>query len=194
MRKPLRPAGLIWGLLVIVSLLFFVGGCSSSPEQQKAEHLQKAREFVKAKKFSEAKIEYLNAIQVAPKDAQLHYQLGEVYLYLKDGRKAVRELQEAIKKQEKSLVAMMKDCRKEIFTAGDRVDLPAGSLLHLVGKKLKISRATLALLEDQGFEDGIKVAKSVDRGVLAEWPEEKLALVKAEMKRTEDYTYELRGE
>lgn len=105
----------------------------------------------------------------------------------------LNELQDAIKKHEKSLKTVMKECRQTIFAAGDRLDLAAGSLLHLVGEKLKTSRATLEMLDFHGFEEGIKIAKSVDRGALATWPTEKLALVAAEMKPTEEFTYELKG-
>ena len=91
------------------------------------------------------------------------------------------------------LKTVMKECRQSIFAVGDRLDLPAGSLLHLVGEKLKISRTTLELLEEHGFVEGIKIAKSVDRGALETWPKEKLVQVAAEMKRTEEFTYELKG-
>ncbi len=106
----------------------------------------------------------------------------------------LNELQEAIKKHEKSLKTVMKECRQSIFAVGDRLDLPAGSLLHLVGEKLKISRTTLELLEEHGFVEGIKIAKSVDRGALETWPKEKLVQVAAEMKPTEEFTYELKGD
>ena len=106
----------------------------------------------------------------------------------------LNELREAIQAHEKSLKTVMKECRQSIFAAGDRLELPAGSLLHLVGEKLKISRTTLDLLEAQGFVTGLKIAKSVDRDALATWPKEKLAQVAAEMKPTEEFTYELKGD
>ncbi|OPX18670.1 MAG: hypothetical protein BZ151_13480 [Desulfobacca sp. 4484_104] len=79
-------------MFACIAILF---GCSKNPAQKKADHLQRAQDYVKAEKYKEARIEYLNVVQIDPKDAKAHYQLGEVYLKLQEPKQAVREFYNA---------------------------------------------------------------------------------------------------
>ncbi len=69
-------------LRVICALLIIVCfGCDgSSPEAKKAKHRERATSYVEKGQYQEAIIEYRNAAQTDPKDADAHYQLALLYL------------------------------------------------------------------------------------------------------------------
>ena len=67
--------------LILMALLLAVG-CSQSPEKKAAKHLKKGEEYIKASKYREAVIEFKNALQATPRNAQAHYQAGLVYIRL----------------------------------------------------------------------------------------------------------------
>ncbi len=73
----------------------------------------------------------------------------------------------------------------------DRVYTALGVALRQVGEKLKTTRETLALCEKRGFVEAVKIAKSLDRAKLADWPADKLAMVSAEKRAFVDYGFEL---
>ena len=72
--------------MTIPAVLLFATGCMQlSAEEQKAEHLKRAKAFVEAEKYPEALIEYKNVVQIDPKDADSHYQLAQIYMKLGEG-------------------------------------------------------------------------------------------------------------
>ncbi len=80
-------------LLLAASLIAaFSTGCSRDPNVRKQKYLDSGNRFRDRGKFREAAIQYSNAAQVDPRFAEAHFQLGEVYLKLKDYRRAFAEL------------------------------------------------------------------------------------------------------
>jgi Tfp pilus assembly protein PilF len=57
-----------------------VTGCSKDPTALKANHLERAERYTADGKYPEAVIEYRNAIQIDPNDANTQYKLGLAYL------------------------------------------------------------------------------------------------------------------
>ena len=114
----------------------------------------------------------------------LHY--SELLAPIEDDHKA----------HSKALQALIKKRSTELFdhpdSAEDKVYTALGVALRQIGEKLKASKQTLALCESQGFDDAIKIAKTLDRAKLAEWPADKLAMVEAEMKGFVDYGFEVK--
>jgi tetratricopeptide (TPR) repeat protein len=61
-------------------LVAFLNACSRDPRQQEARFLQRGEEYLSKKDYSRAVIEFKNAVQVRPRDAEAYYQLGLAYL------------------------------------------------------------------------------------------------------------------
>jgi tetratricopeptide (TPR) repeat protein len=70
-------------------------GCSRDPNVRKQKYFESAERYYAKGKYREAAIQYSNALQVDPKFAQAHYQLGETYLKLRDWNGAYQELSRA---------------------------------------------------------------------------------------------------
>ena len=71
-------------------------GCSSDPNQRKLNYLKGGEKYLQVGKYREAVIEFRNALQIDPRFAEAHYQLGRAYLELKDPKSAYRELNSAV--------------------------------------------------------------------------------------------------
>src|SRR5262245_24530041 len=63
-------------LVLVPCLLLIAYGCKGDPQAQKAVHMQKGEAYVAQEKYPEAIIEFRNAIQLDPKDAQPYYKLA----------------------------------------------------------------------------------------------------------------------
>ena len=57
-----------------------MSGCEGDPQAKTARHMQNGLAYVAESKYKEAIIEFRNASQLTPRDAQVHYQLGLVHL------------------------------------------------------------------------------------------------------------------
>jgi len=90
------------------------------------------------------------------------------------------------------LMKLMKQLKGIFFDGTDVVNLRAGSLIHNVEDKVTIPRTALATCETLGFNDVIKIAKSLDRDAVEKWPDAKLFLIGAERKPVEEFSYDLK--
>jgi len=100
-------------------------------------------------------------------------------------------LREKLKTREKEILALMKSERKSLFAQADVVPLENGSLIYSKELKISIPRDALAKCEELGFTEAIRIAKSLDRGAVAQWPDEKLFLIGAERKAATKFSYEV---
>jgi len=57
--------------LLLVALLAMITGCGGSSEARKARHVQQGQEFMAERNYTKARIEFRNALQIDPKDAQV---------------------------------------------------------------------------------------------------------------------------
>src|SRR3984893_8463806 len=71
-------------------------GCSRDPNVRKQKFLESGNRYRDKGKFREAAIQYSNAVQMDPRFAEAHFQLGETYLQLKDFNRAFTELSRAV--------------------------------------------------------------------------------------------------
>jgi tetratricopeptide (TPR) repeat protein len=71
-------------------------GCQSDAERA-AEHVKRGQALLDEKKWDEAVIEYKNATQLSPNDAQAHYGLAKAHIGKKDPQSAYWELQETVR-------------------------------------------------------------------------------------------------
>ncbi len=88
------------GFVRLFFIFFFIAtlliGCSRDPNVRKQKFLESGDRYRDKGKFREAIIQYSNAIQVDPRFAEAHYQLGETYLKLKDYNRAFVELSRTV--------------------------------------------------------------------------------------------------
>ena len=103
-------------------------------------------------------------------------------------------LKQALKLSVSSLVDTMRTNKRELFDGTDIVYLSHGSLIHSIADKVSIPKTALAMCEELGFAEVIKIAKSLDREAVEKWPDEKLFLIGAERKQKEDFSYDLKKE
>jgi len=107
-----------------------------------------------------------------------------------EGRLAA--LKEDWKAKEKELISLMKKRKGVIFDGGDLVRLVNGTLIRETGEKVTIPRDALGKCEALGFNDVIKIAKSLDREAVKKWTNERLFLIGAERKLIEEFKYDLK--
>jgi tetratricopeptide (TPR) repeat protein len=79
---------------VLAALLFTA--CSTDPNKRKLNYLKDAEKYVAAGKYQEAVIQFRNALEIDPRFATAHYELGCAYMALKIPDAAFRELNEAV--------------------------------------------------------------------------------------------------
>jgi tetratricopeptide (TPR) repeat protein len=80
----------------VILILLLAGGCARSPEARRNSHLAKGARFLEQKDYSRAVIEFQNAAQAMPNDAEAYYQLGVAYVALQDFTAAVKALRKAL--------------------------------------------------------------------------------------------------
>ena len=83
----------------LYAALLFLAACSSDPNQEKLKYLASGDRYFQTGQYQEAVIQYRNALQIDPRLARAHYQLGRAYLSLNARDTAYRELAEAVKLQ-----------------------------------------------------------------------------------------------
>jgi tetratricopeptide (TPR) repeat protein len=79
----------------VLTMILFTG-CSTDPGKRKLSYLNDGQRYVKSGKYQEAVIQFRNALEIDPRYAAAHYQLGRAYLVLKNPSAAYRELTEAV--------------------------------------------------------------------------------------------------
>src|SRR5271167_1980969 len=100
-----RGKWLVW--ILVVSFPCLIDGCRRSPEARKKAYLDKAASYFQDGKIREAAIEYENAIQVDPKDADAHFGLAQCFLKQDNLRAAYQELSSTVKLDPANLKAQM---------------------------------------------------------------------------------------
>ena len=63
---------------LMVVMLVAATGCKSNPEKAKKKYLESGLSYVDKKQYDAALIQFKKALQVDPKYAEAHYQLGLV--------------------------------------------------------------------------------------------------------------------
>jgi len=117
---------------------------------------------------------------------------AEVDAVLAKYSEKIADLDHQIKHLDKDIISLAKKNKAVVFDGKDQVKLDHGVLLWGKEKKVSIPRDALAKIEAQGWDEAIKIAKSVDRSVVEKWPVERLTVIGAKQKRVEKFSYELK--
>ena len=121
----------------ILILAVFIAGCGSKEEKME-KHLAKAKAYVASNEYKKAVIEYKNVLQLEPKNDAAYYELGEVYLKLKEVQEAFQSFSRAISIKPENLQAQMKMGQLLLlgrFTGLWRVACRAASRARSVAKR-----------------------------------------------------------
>ena len=79
----------------MVAVAVLLSSCSSDPNTRKLSYLHQGEKYAKTGRYQEAVIEFRNSVEIDPRFAQAHYELGHAYLALKKNEQAYHELNEA---------------------------------------------------------------------------------------------------
>jgi tetratricopeptide (TPR) repeat protein len=108
-------------LMALVALAVLMASGCGGAETRKARHLEKGQNFLAAESFEKARVEFQNALQIAPKDAQTRFEMGVVDEKLGNPREAAQFYQGAIDSDPDHLGARANLARLYLFSgAPDR--------------------------------------------------------------------------
>jgi tetratricopeptide (TPR) repeat protein len=105
--------------LVAVALLGIAGslnGCGG-PDARRASHVARGQHYLADGKLEKARVEFANALQIAPQDAQARYLMGQILERLGDPRGAAAMYQGAIDVDPAHLEARASLARLYLFTS-----------------------------------------------------------------------------
>src|SRR3984957_6841287 len=91
--------------LLIVTVA--AAGCGGA-ESRKAKHLEKGQTFLAAGNFEKARVEFRNALQIAPTDSEARYEVGVVDEKLGNIREAAQFYQGALDANADNVMARAK--------------------------------------------------------------------------------------
>ena len=104
----------------------------------------------------------------------------------------IEEFKAKLREKEAALKKFAKKARLDLFSEGERCELPHGALLLTLSMRVKRARGVLKKLEELGWEEAIVVSKKVNWDVLEQWPDEKLVACGTERVPKEEIEYELK--
>ena len=138
--------------VLVVLLPLVIVGCTRSPQAKEAKYLQRGKAQIAKKDYSRAILEFQNAAQAMPRDAEPYYQVGLAYLQTGNLAMAVPALRKATELNPKHSGAQLK--LAELMTVSrnkDLVEKAAGTLQSLLASSPDNAEAidTLAVAEFQ---------------------------------------------
>ena len=92
----------------VVAAALTAGGCSQSPQAKEAKYLDKGKKAFQQKNYAVAVLQFKNAMQAQPRDAEPYFQLGLAYLAGGDYATAASAFQKAIELNPKHAQAQLK--------------------------------------------------------------------------------------
>src|ERR1700674_5462587 len=91
----------------LLGVLVALAGCSSSPQTKEAEFLKRGPQFLKSKDYSRAILEFRNAAEIMPGDAEPYYRLGMTALRTENFAAAYASLQKAVERNPRHSAAQL---------------------------------------------------------------------------------------
>lgn len=125
----------MWGELVPAALLVGIAislqGCGRSPRAHEAAFLKKGEILAGQRQYARAILEFRNAIQATPKDAEPYYRLGIVYMHVGDLFNAFRAFYKATELNPRYAPAQIKIA--ELLDLGKNSDFSGQAARRLQG-------------------------------------------------------------
>ncbi len=94
-----RQKATCWFLLFLLALAACLAACSRDPNIRKHKYFASGEKYFDKGKYAEAAIEFRNALNIDPNYSEAHQQLGETYLKLQQGDRAVQEFARTVELQ-----------------------------------------------------------------------------------------------
>jgi Tfp pilus assembly protein PilF len=116
MAQALKYRRLACAAGIAIIAVLFLSGCAN-PAEKRARFVETGKRFLDKKDYARATLQFRNAIQVAPKDAEAHYELALAYLGMGATQQAVGELNKAAALDPKHLPTQLK--LAELMAASD---------------------------------------------------------------------------
>lgn len=91
-----------------LALAALLSGCSRSPEAQSARYIESGKALLAKKDTSRAVLQFQNAVQAMPRNAEAHYQLSLAYFRAGDMRSSITEVRKALQLNPKHVGAQMR--------------------------------------------------------------------------------------
>jgi len=104
----------------------------------------------------------------------------------------IKKLKESFEKVEKELIKLAKENKAQLFDGTDVYESEHGRLIRITSEKVTIPRDALRKCEELGFNEVIRITKSLDRSAIEAWPDERLFLIGGRRDRIEKINYELK--
>src|SRR5258706_12840355 len=92
----LIPRKLCRAFATLMCVALAITACARDPKVRKQNYMDSGKQYYEAGKYREASIQFSNALQIDPKDADLHYELAKTLFKLESWNNAYRELGRAI--------------------------------------------------------------------------------------------------
>ena len=109
-------------LVVLLAVNLGVAGCGGA-ESRKAKHFEKGQEYLAAGNYEKARVEFRNALQIAPTDSQARYQNGVVEEKLGKAQAAAGYYQAALETNADNLPARTALARMYLFAGQPKLSL-----------------------------------------------------------------------
>lgn len=106
----------------------------------------------------------------------------------------IKPLNEECIRLEKGLTAFAEMSRADLFEKRKSIELTFGIFGFRKSTKISVTKNTLGLLKKLGLLEAVKIKESVNKDVLADYPDQTLAKVKAKRKSEDAFWYEPKEE
>jgi len=107
-------------------------------------------------------------------------------------REELNPLRENLELEGKNLIVYLKQNKAELFNKAEKITLPHGIVIHTTEPRLTLPKNAVESIEKLGWDEAIKIAKSVDREMVEKWPIERIIANGGDKKPKEKFEYELR--
>ena len=127
----------------VILPVLLLAGCSRSPEARSSRYIESGKKLMEKKDANRATLEFLNAVQAAPKNAEARYQLARAYLAGGDLRKGIVALRQTIELDPKHTAARL--LLAQLETGADDAEVLKDAQRRLQGLLQETPESTDAL-------------------------------------------------
>jgi len=124
---------------------------------------------------------------------ELEAEMEDEYRMLKaEYAEDITRLKSEVGELDKNLIKLMRGNKKSLFERMDTLKLKDGILLYGKNKKVSLPRDALEKALEAGYDEAIKITKSLDRAVVEKWPDERLFMIGGKRQLVEKFSYEVK--